>query len=485
MTKWRYIAQRATTGQVLDLEVPFLTRSDLTWSLSAAGSLKGTVTPDTGTLTAQDGRPLFEEWNTLIYAEADGQIRWGGIVVRSEASGDGWTVECSSFATYPNGIPYLGTYYGVEEDPADIVREIWEHIQSFSNGDLNVSVTGSTDQSLGSKSENAANAATADYNDAKATYEANRDEYTRLRAIATAASKTRSAKIADRTAASKALTAAKAIKPKNQAAINSAQAAYNAANAAVNTASTAYSNADALAKQQAVRRDARKADMDKANDVKQKAVKAMQDDGGAYKLLWWEAPDCGTKIKDLATSTPFDYTETHTWNSSKTAILHSINVQYPRAGRRRDDLAFIQGDNISVVPTPVSNGDDYANAIFGLGSGEGEKMIHTSTDVNDGRLRRVNVLNSKDTKDTKTLQSYARDALLKAAASLSIEQIDVRDHSNAVIGSWALGDDILVQVDVPFLGRLAIWHRIVSWSLTSDSTARLKLARSDSFSYGK
>lgn len=485
MPKWRYIAQRATTGEFLDLEVPFLTRSELTWSLSAAGSLKGSVSPDVGALKASDGRPLFEEWNTLIFAEADGQIRWGGIVIRSEAASDGWTVECASFATYPTGIPYLGKFYGVEVDPADIIREIWSHVQSYGNGDLGVNVTGSTDQSLGSISETKANQATTAYDAAKATYESERDEYTRLRALATAAGKVKSTRITQRTAASKRLTAAKAAKPIDQTELNNATTVYNAANAAVTSATNDYNAKDAAADAQAKTRDAAKAVMDKANDAKSAAAKVMSDDGGAYKMLWWEAPDCGQKIKDLATSVPLDYTESHSWNSAKTAITHTIAVQYPRAGRRRDDLSFIQGDNITVVPTPVSNGDDYANAIFGLGSGEGEKMVHTSTAVNDGRLRRVNVLSSKDTKDTKTLQSYARDALLKAAASMTIEQIVVRDHANAVIGSWALGDDILVQVDVPFLGRLAIWHRIVSWSLTSDSTATLKLARSDSFSYGK
>jgi hypothetical protein len=485
MTKWRYIAQRATTGQILELEVPFLTRSELTWSLSAAGSLKGTVSPQTGALTAMDGRPMFEEWNTLLYAEADGQIRWGGIVISSEATGSTWSIEAATFATYPAGMPYLGEYYGAEVDVADVIREIWSHLQSFDTGDLGVQVTGTTGVTVGSHSEDAANAATAAYNAAYKTYTTERDKYTALRATATALSKTKSDKIATRTTASKNLTAAKAIKPKNQTAINNAQAAYNTANAAVTTATNNYAAADAAADAQAKVRDAAKVKSDNASDAKKKALDVQKDDGGAYKLLWWEAPDCGAKIKDLASSTPFDYTEIHSWNSDKTGIDHTIQVQYPRAGRRRDDLAFIMGDNVTLVPTAKSNGDDYANTIFGLGNGEGEAMIHTTSAVNDGRLRRVNVLSNKDTKQLSLLQAQARQALLQAVANLTIDQISVKDHPNAIIGSWALGDDILVQADLPWLGRLSIWHRIVSWSLTSDSTATLKLERTDSFTYGK
>lgn len=483
MTVWRYIAQRATTGELLDLEVPFLQQSELTWSLSAAGSFKGSVAPEIGKMTATDGRPLFEEWNTLLYAEADGEIRWGGIVISSEVNGGEWNIEAASFATYPSGMPYLGEFYASQTDPADIIRHIWDHLQTFTRGNLNVAVTGKTNVRVGSPSEAAASTATQAYTAAKAVYEAARDKYTALRAQATATSKELTQKRADKTAANAALTAAK--KTKDPAQIQAAQTNVNAAQNAIDLWQAAYDDQDASAKAQAAVRDQAKAAMDSANAKKKTAVAAMKDDGGAYKLLWWEAPDCGSKIADLAKTTPLDYTEAHVWNADKTAITHTIQVQYPRAGRKRDDLAFVLGDNIIELPIPNSNGDEFANEVFGLGNGEGEAMVNTTTALDDGRLRRVNVFSSKGTKLVSTLQGQVRAELLKNLSNLTIDQIVVRDHPNAVIGSWALGDDILVQADVPWLGRLAIWHRIVAWSLKSDSTATLKLERSDSFSYGK
>lgn len=499
MTTWRYIAQRATTGEFLNLEVPFVTRSELTWSLSAAGSFKGSVEPDMGTLTAPDGRPVFEEWNTLIYAEADGEIRWGGIVITSELGSDGqsWDIEAASFATYPTGTPYLDAYYGVKADPADIVRMLWAHIQGFNRGDLGVTVTGSTRVRVGSESEAKYNAAAAKYKDAQADYKDEVQQYTDLRAYATQRGKVRTAASAAKVAASKALSAAKsalvaAKKTKDPAKIAAAQADVNAAQATLNDKTadwnatvTSYKNADAAADAQDKVRDAAKKTADAAKKVMDAAKKVMDDDGGAYKILWWEAPDCGAKIKSLADETPFDYTEAHTWNANKTAIGHRIDIQYPRAGRRRDDLKFIQGDNVTAIPVPQSNGDDFANSIFTLGAGEGKGMRKTTNSVDDGRLRRVDVLNAKDVKNPDTLRALARNELLQAAAHLSIDKITVRDHPNALIGSWALGDDIYVEADLPFIGRIGIWHRITSWSLTSDSTATLKLARSDSFTYGK
>lgn len=483
MATWRYIAQRATTGDFLEFEVPFVERSELSWAMSAAGYLKGSIPAAAGLAIAQDGRPLLEEWNTLLYAEADGQIRWGGIVITSESNGDTWTVEAATFATYPNGMPYLGEYRGVQVDPADVVREIWANLQRYDRGDLGVTVTGSTSQRLGSTSESKFNDADAAYKAAQVTYVAERDKYTDLRNYATGRGKVRTAQSAAKSAASAALTAAK--KTKDPAQIASAQSYYNDRVALYNQAVADYKAADAAADAQATVRDAAKTAQDKAKTARDDAKKVMDDDGGAYKMLWWESPDAGQKITSLAQETPFDYTETHSWNSGKTAISHQINVQYPRAGRRRDDLAFIQGDNVITVPVPTSNGDSYANTIFALGAGEGRTIKHTTTAINDGRLRRVDVLSSKDTKTEASLQAQARDALGKALASLTIGQIEVRDHPNAPIGSWALGDDILVQADIPFLGRIALWHRITSWSLTTDSTATIKLARSDSFTYGK
>lgn len=499
MATWRYIVQRATTGEFLDLEAPFVTRSELSWALSAAGSFKGTIEVERGSMKAQDGRPMFEEWNTIIYAEADGQIRWGGIVVTSELSSDGksWDIEAASFATYPKGIPYLGAYYGVQVDPADVIREIWSHIQGFDGGNLGVTVTGSTSVRVGSTSEQKYNAAAATYKSLQAAYEDEKDKYTDLRKYATGRGNVRTALSTAKTNASKTLSAAKsaltaAKKTKDpakiaaaQTAVNNAQSAYNSALSNYNAAVSNYKDADAAADAQDKVRDAAKAKADAAKKTMDAAKKVMDADGGAYKMLWWETPDTGDKIKSLASETPLDYTETHAWNDDKTAITHRVNVQYPRAGRRRDDLKFVQGDNVTAVPIPKSNGDSFANSVFVTGAGEGKSMKQTSAAVNDGRLRRVDVIAAKNVKNLDTLRAMARDGLLAGKLTLSFDQIDVRNHDNARIGSWALGDDILVEADVPFLGRVSIWHRVIGWSLTSDSTARITLARSDSFTYGK
>lgn len=351
---WRYVAQRATTGELLDLDVP-IARDELSWALSGPGSLRGTVTPDVGRLRAADGGPLLDEWGTLLYAEADGQIRWGGVVVRSVFAGATWSVEAVGMAGYPKGLPYLGEYVRIGVDPLDVVRELWAHVQAQPDGNLGMVVDGTTSP------------------------------------------------------------------------------------VRVGTA-----------------------------DEK-------------YAVVWWEAPDIAGEIDSLAQETPFDYAEEHRWDGD--TIAHRLVLGYPRLGRRRDDLAFVQGVNVANPVAPTRDGDDYANEVVGLGSGEGRRVLLRRIPHRDGRLRRAAVYSDKSVKTEARMDALCRAELGVRRHTTAIDAVEVIDHPNAPIGSWALGDDVLIQARIPWLGDVALWHRIVGWSLIGDHRARLSLRRSDTFTY--
>lgn len=201
-----------------------------------------------------------------------------------------------------------------------------------------------------------------------------------------------------------------------------------------------------------------------------------------YELLWWNTPDCGREIETLAAEGPLDFTERHTWVGDD--IRHELVIGYPRLGRRREDLTFVQGVNIAVTLNPGVSGDDFANQIIGIGAGEGKGGVRRTTAIPDGRLRRTKVVSRKDVTQTDRLDALIRDELQRCQATMSIDSVTVVDHANAEFGSWDLGDDILIQGTIPWLGDIAIWHRIVGWAPTGTTRATLKLARSDSFTYG-
>jgi hypothetical protein len=504
---WRYMAQRATTGVWLDRQVPFLRRDTSSTSLNAAGRFSGVVSPDYGTKKAADGMLLFERDATILWA-LNGSKHYAYLLDGSEWVDNEWRITGTSIAGYPFGVIFNANYHGVKVDPADIYRAIWDHLQSYPDGDFGVRVVGTTPIRVGTDSDDKAAVAAAAYDTANNAYKAAKDELARLRKIVAASRATLSPLKKTRSAQSKALTARKtqvtaakraltaAQKTKNAAKIADAQRDLNAANAAQADAQAALNQTDLVIRTrnntiksqqadvdaQSKVVDIRQASKDKAQDAKSAADDKARDDGGAYKILWPDNPDCGNEINTLTETTPFDWTEESHVNGDDTS--HVITLHYPRAGRHRTDLRFVQGENIMARAEPKDLSDDFANEWIGIGAGEGSGSIHRTAAVRDGHVRRPKVLSQKDI-TSNSIMDRKLAARLKASRNvIVIPSIVVRDHPNARIASWDVGDDIDVQVNVQFLGKLNIRHRIVSWSPLDDTTARLTLQRSDSFLYG-
>jgi hypothetical protein len=367
--EWRYIAQNVLTGEFLHWQLP-LKRDELTWDLSGPGALRGTITPVHEELRIA-GEPILQEWQTAIYAEANGSIRWGGIVHNADFDGPVWAVEAAGFSSYPHGQPYTGPLYSkINWDPTVAFVDIWAHLQSQPDGNLGVVVSRPTNCPV---------------------------------RIGTPA------------------------KP----------------------ASTGV-----------------------------EAVEAQP-----YELAWWDTTDCGSELDDLARETPFDYVEEHAWTGA-TSVSHTVRLGYPRLGTMRNDLLFVQGQNITKVIPVKRDGDKFANVVHGLGKGEGVQTIRAEVAVRDGRLRRVAVYSDKAVDTVNRMTSLTRREHTARQLRPEIASITVVDHPNAEFGAWQPGDDIRVLADLQWLGWTEIWCRVLSWSLEGESKATLNLARSDSFTYG-
>ncbi|MBG7704910.1 hypothetical protein HCJ76_44315 [Streptomyces sp. MC1] len=199
-----------------------------------------------------------------------------------------------------------------------------------------------------------------------------------------------------------------------------------------------------------------------------------------WTLQWWDSPDCGSTITDVMNLAKADFLERHYWDGSKEKIRHHIDLGKRRLGRARSDLRFAQGENIIEVATPNYQGDYFANNIYVIGKGSGAKTARARVVVDDKRLRRAKIVSNKSTANAKQLTEYGKKERAKHSEQLTIPSIAIRHHSNAPLGSWALGDRILVQVDVPWAGELAIWHRITAEEIDpAAGTAVLTLTRAD------
>ncbi|MCX4677600.1 siphovirus ReqiPepy6 Gp37-like family protein [Streptomyces sp. NBC_01433] len=211
------------------------------------------------------------------------------------------------------------------------------------------------------------------------------------------------------------------------------------------------------------------------------------DGSDPWELAWWDAPDCGSTLDTLVNQFQFDWMETHAWkDSTSNTITHRLRLGTPRLGRKREDLRFAQGENIVAIARPEGMGDEYADEVVVLGRGEGQKMLrsHVATLGKwPRRLRRVATITDKTLSSGSALRKRGQQELQGRTAALQIPAIQIVDHANARFGAWSLGDDVRVQVHVPWVGDVDVWHRIVSDEISADGLMTLTLKRSDSFHY--
>lgn len=154
---WRYYAMR-WTGEWVHRELP-LRGVSITHTLSGPGGLSASVDPVLTGMRGPDGELILREWDTIILAEASGQLRGGGIVTSVERAGDAASIECVGFSGYAAGMPLTTTltWGGADDgaaghgvDPPVVIAALWDHLQAQPDGGLGVEVDGmSTPYRLG------------------------------------------------------------------------------------------------------------------------------------------------------------------------------------------------------------------------------------------------------------------------------------------------------------------------------------------------
>lgn len=207
-----------------------------------------------------------------------------------------------------------------------------------------------------------------------------------------------------------------------------------------------------------------------------------------YELFWFNVPVAGQEIDNLAKETAFDYCETVSWNDTKTFVNHHIDIGYPRLGRLRNDLRFAQDENLTAAVPVVESPDFYASETILQGAGEGRKGIFgRAAQPHSKRVRVVRVAVDKSITDQARADTAARDDLRLREAVLSLQEITISDtHPNAPIGSYAVGDDITVIAEVPWVGDVVMRNRITSFTWKPDvNKVTLQLLRSEQFVYGR
>lgn len=139
---WNYMAGRLTGDghiEVIEPELP-INVSSVTRGLSAPSAMSATILNPTRRLM-NGGRPVFEPWNTVILAEAAGNLKAIGVYQPNPTFvGEEWSLTLAGLPSYAIGMPYTDSKYFIEADPLDIFRHIWTHLQAQPRGNLGITI---------------------------------------------------------------------------------------------------------------------------------------------------------------------------------------------------------------------------------------------------------------------------------------------------------------------------------------------------------
>ncbi len=201
-----------------------------------------------------------------------------------------------------------------------------------------------------------------------------------------------------------------------------------------------------------------------------------------YRLRWWESPDIGQAIDDLAALTPFGYTEEYERNGN--GIGRYLRIGVPRIGKRQEGLRFATGENIASPIVAATTGADYSNDLLGIGNGEGRDMVRSRSTVRDGRVRRTRIITDKTIKSQAKMDSLVLTTREQMRATLDVTSVEVWDHPNARLSTIGVGDDIRVQTYIPAYGDVDMWVRVLSITQGDNpDAALLTTQRSSAFVY--
>ncbi|QIK62335.1 hypothetical protein G7068_03270 [Leucobacter viscericola] len=467
----RYIVERISDGAFLELELP-INVSSAGKKKCGPGKFSGEIMPVVEAYRYAGTNALIEPRGTFIHEEADGQIRGTWIVTRSEFEGARWRIEGAGYSSYFNGYPYEGEYWGVQVDPIAAARHVITYIQGRNASNIGVTLTGSSSKRVGTDSDLKADAAKKVMDAKKKAW----DEFAKPRKTLEAEVKKISKPYDDairimnrdrRILFDDYAAAVAAKKPK--ATIDAKKAPVDAKDKEIKT------KRDAKAKATKTRRD--KIDdlkiteepletaFDAAKEDYEAAKDKATDDAGAWKMLWWDTPDAGKLMTEAIEEAGYEWVEWSGWNADKTKILKEIRC-VPTVGRKREDLSFIEGDNVLEVVAIKDDSADYANSVTVIGAGEGKSALRFEVGIADGRRRTPVVIDAKHLTRQTAVENLARVELARRQQKLKVAAVRVdASHANAPRGTFDVGDIIPVDTDGGWTGRRVFWRRIeeIEW----------------------
>ena len=147
MSSWRYLLGRLDMEggeEIIEGEVP-MDSPQLTRTLSGPHQIKGNIGTPVQRLLDASGRPLLQRWRSTMYAvDPYNRIWTGGFLRDYSIDGPSLSPDVVGFTAYAQDFPYESSWYGVDVDPLDVVRHIWDHVQTRGESNLGLKLANTT-----------------------------------------------------------------------------------------------------------------------------------------------------------------------------------------------------------------------------------------------------------------------------------------------------------------------------------------------------
>jgi len=433
----RFICQDIRTHRFLTYELPLIDVS-ITWTLSGPTMLTATLHPESPTLR-ELGITAYATW---IHVEQDGQLLATVILQPARIDGEDYTVEGMGFSGYPQGMWYASEDNLIQTDVCDAMRRIWNHLQSYPDARLGVTL----DNTMSGMQLGIPSVQELDEDGFLQWVEPGTEEKPPTRELA----------------------------EDEEVVITGHSYDYTV------TAPYAPEFPDLMVTY---------------NDGAIYRFHPKMTEEQPYVLAWFNDTDCGQEFDNLARTAKVEYREVVRWaTTGDIAIIpvteRRIELAYPRLGRKRYELRCAQDENmLAAIPLEESSGaSGYASQIMSRGAGEGRDAIRGYAGGADPhRVRRFAMVSDGTLTTPAGANLLAQDELLRHRAAITVGQVVVSDwHPNAPLGSYMVGDELLLTGFVPWAGYIEFWHRITSYTWEPQkNTVTWTTRRAEQFAYGR
>jgi hypothetical protein len=418
----RFIAQDVRTRRFLDLDVPLIDPV-ITYALSGATVIRGNL-PD-GYALRELG---IDGWATWIHADEGGQLAATGMLLPGAITDGRFDVTAVGFTAYPNGIPYWGESSLVLADPADVIRLIWQHLQSYPDAQLGVTVDTLTKTPV-----------TVGLPQRQDVDEFGQPAYDETEVAAEALADGTTPTADDRIVSTTTNPDTKVI-------------------------TIVYADGSKLIRRPRIAEET------------------------PYVLAWWTDTDSGQEISNLCQTGGIEYLEQVAWNADQSDTTRHLQLGYPRIGRRRPDLRCALDENLVDAFPLEEPPEQYAGEVQTRGMGEGRAAIRgLAGGPHPTRVRRVVTVTDQTIQKPEAAQANSQAEVARRLPATTIGELHlVADHPNMPRGSYSCGDEVLVTGEVEFEGDVQLWHRIETYDWLPDiNRVVVHGRRAEQFAYGR